>query len=198
MPKGEFGGDTLHVVRDSSGRECGRILWEFKRTKGWQAAWLPKLKSDQRAARAEIAVIVSQAMPPDVQHFSEIDGIWVSSLGCTLPVATALRATLLQLAGQRRNADGQQTKSALVYSYLTGPQFRGRIQAIAERWSEMQKDLADERKATMKRWSKRESQLHTLLESTAGIYGDLQGIAGRDLAEIQALGDTLLLENKVG
>jgi len=198
VPKGEFGGDTLHVVRDSSGRECGRILWEFKRTKGWQAAWLPKLKSDQRAARAEIAVIVSQAMPPDVQHFSEIDGIWVSSLGCTLPVATALRATLLQLAGQRRNADGQQTKSALVYSYLTGPQFRGRIEAIAERWSEMQKDLADEKKATMKRWSKRESQLQTLLESTAGIYGDLQGIAGRDLAEIQALGDTLLLENKVG
>ena len=197
VPKGEFGGDTLHVVRDSSGRECGRILWEFKRTKGWQAAWLPKLKADQRAARAEIAVIVSQAMPPDVQHFSEIDGIWVSSLGCTLPVATALRATLLQLASQRRNADGQQTKSTLVYTYLTGPQFRGRIEAIAERWSEMQKDLADEKKATMKRWSKRESQLHTLLESTAGIYGDLQGIAGRDLAEIQALGDTLLLEKEV-
>lgn len=197
VPKGEFGGDTLHLVRDSSGRECGRILWEFKRTKVWQAVWLSKLKGDQRAARADIAVIVSQAMPADVQHFNEVDGIWVSSLACTLPVATALRATLLQLAGQRRNADGQQTKSTLVYAYLTGPQFRGRIEAIAERWSEMQKDLADEKKATMKRWSKRESQLHTLIESTAGIYGDLQGIAGRDLAEIQALGDTLLLENEV-
>ena len=195
VPKGEFGGDTLQVVRDGSGRECGRILWEFKRTKVWQSAWLPKLKADQRAARAELAVIVSQAMPSDVQHFNEVDGVWISSLGCTLPVATALRGTLLQLAGQRRNADGQQTKSALVYTYLTGPQFRGRIEAIAERWSEMQKDLADEKKATMKRWSKRESQLHTLIESTAGIYGDLQGIAGRDLAEIQALGETLLLEN---
>ncbi|MGC1870800.1 MAG: DUF2130 domain-containing protein [Acidobacteriaceae bacterium] len=195
VPKGEFGGDTLHIVRDGSGRECGRILWEFKRTKVWQAVWLPKLKADQRAARADLAVIVSQAMPSDVQHFNEVDGVWISSLGCTLPVATALRATLLQLAGQRRNADGQQTKSALVYTYLTGPQFRGRIEAIAERWSEMQKDLADEKKATMKRWSKRESQLHTLIESTAGIYGDLQGIAGRDLAEIQALGETLLLES---
>ncbi len=194
VPKGEFGGDALHVVRDSSGRECGRILWEFKRTKTWQAAWLPKLKADQRAARAEIAVIVSQAMPPDVQHFDEVDGIWVSSLGCILPVATALRATLLQLASQKRNADGQQSKSALVYTYLTGPQFRGRIEAIAERWTEMQKDLADEKKSTMKRWAKRESQLHTLLESTTGIYGDLQGIAGRDLAEIQALEETLLLE----
>jgi len=46
VPKGEFGGDTLHIVRDSSGRECGRILWEFKRTKAWQAGWLPKLKTD--------------------------------------------------------------------------------------------------------------------------------------------------------
>ena len=196
VPKGEFGGDTLHVVRDSSGRECGRILWEFKRTKVWQAGWLPKLRGDQRSARADLAVLVTQAMPPDVQHFNEVDGVWVSSLGCTLPVATALRASLLQLAGQRRNAEGQQTKSELVYAYLTGPQFRGRIEAIAERWSEMQKDLADEKKATLKRWAKRESQLNTLLESTAGIYGDLQGIAGRDLTEIQALGDTLLLSQE--
>ena len=196
VPKGEFGGDMLHVVRDSSGRECGRILWEFKRTKIWQAGWLPKLRGDQRSARADLAVLVTQAMPPDVQHFNEVDGVWVSSMGCTLPVATALRASLLQLAGQRRNAEGQQTKSELVYAYLTGPQFRGRIEAIAERWSEMQKDLADEKKATLKRWAKRESQLSTLLESTAGIYGDLQGIAGRDLAEIQALGDTLLLNNE--
>jgi len=90
VPKGEFGGDTLHVVRDSSGRECGRILWEFKRTKVWQSAWLSKLRGDQRAARADIAVIVSQAMPPDVPHFNEVDGVWVSSLSCTLPVATAL------------------------------------------------------------------------------------------------------------
>jgi len=74
-----------------------------------------------------------------------------------------------------------------------GSQFRGRIEAIAERWSEMHKDLADEKKATMKRWSKRETQLHTLVESTSGIWGDLQGIAGRDLAEIQSLGETLLL-----
>lgn len=193
VPKGEFGGDTLHVVRDHAGRECGRILWEFKRTKVWQAGWLPKLRGDQRSARADLSVLVTQAMPPDVQHFNEVDGVWVSSLGCTLPVATALRASLLQLAGQRRNAEGQQTKSELVYAYLMGPHFRGRIEAIAERWSEMQKDLADEKKATLKRWAKRESQLNTLIESTAGIYGDLQGIAGRDLAEIQALGDTLLL-----
>ncbi len=193
VPKGEFGGDTLHIVRDTSGRECGRILWEFKRTKVWQGAWLSKLRNDQRSARADLAVLISQAMPPDVPHFNEVDGIWVSSLACTLPVATALRASLLQLASHRRNVEGQQTKSELIYTYLTGPRFRARIEAIAERWSEMQKDLADEKKATLKRWAKRESQLDTLIGSTTGIFGDLQGIAGRDLAEIEALGDTLLL-----
>ena len=197
VPTGEFGGDTLQVVRDSSGRECGRILWEFKRTKSWQAAWVPKLKGDQRAACADLAVLISQAMPPNIQHFNELDGVWVSSLSCTLPVASALRATLLQIASQRRNSEGQQTKTELVYAYLTGPRFRGRIEAIAERWSEMQKDLHDEKRATMKRWAKRESQLHTLAESTTGIYGDLQGIAGRDLVEIQALGDSLLLDSEV-
>ncbi len=196
VPKGEFGGDTLQLVRDSSGRECGRILWEFKRTKTWSPGWLPKLRGDQRSARADLAVLVSQAMPPDVQHFNEVDGIWVSSLACTLPVPTALRASLLQLAGQRRTAEGQQTKSELVYAYLTGPHFRGRIEAIAERWTDMQKDLADEKKATLKRWAKREAQLNTLIESTTGIYGDLQGIAGRDLREIEALSDTLLLTSE--
>src|SRR5487761_1094432 len=135
VPKGEFGGDTLHVVRDISGRECGRILWEFKRTKEWKPAWISKLKENHRAARADLAVIVSQAMPPDIQHFNEVDGVWVSSLACILPVATALRASLLQLASQRRSTEGQQTKSELVYAYLTGPQFRRRIDAISERWT---------------------------------------------------------------
>lgn len=194
VPKGEYGGDTLQIVRDSLGRECGRILWEFKRTKAWQTSWLPKLRADQRAAKADLAVIVTQAMPPDVQHFNEVDGIWVSSLACALPVGSALRASLLQLATQRRTAEGQQTKSQLVYAYLTGPQFRGRIEAVAERWTDMQKDLADEKKTTMKRWAKRESQLQTMVESTTGIYGDLQGIAGRDLAEIEMLEDTLMLQ----
>jgi hypothetical protein len=133
-------------------------------------------------------------MPPDVQHFNEVNGVWVSSLTCALPVGSALRASLIQLSTQRHNAEGQQTKSQLVYAYLTGPQFRGRIEAVAERWTEMQKDLGDEKKATMKRWAKREAQLQTLVESTTGIYGDLQGIAGQDLAEIEMLEDTLMLQ----
>lgn len=193
VPKGDFGGDSLQIVRDSTGRECGRILWEFKRTKTWNTDWLPKLRGDQRAARADLAVIVSQAMPPDIKHFSEVEGVWVSSLTCTLPVAMALRSSLLQLTAQRRNQEGQQTKSQLVYTYLTGPQFRGRIEAIAERWQDMRDDLATEQKQTRIRWAKREKQLETLLDSTTGIWGDLQGIAGRDVGDLEALKCTLML-----
>ncbi len=195
VAKGESGADVLQIVRDETGRECGRILWESKRTRNWSPAWLGKLRTDQRSAQADMAVLISQAMPPDIQHFSEVEGVWVSSLACTVPVASALRASLLQLGGYRRASEGQQTKSELVYAYLTGPRFRARIETIAERWQEMQDDLNAEKKATLKRWAKRESQLHQLLESTSGMYGDLQGIAGRDVVEIQALEEPLLLES---
>ena len=194
VAKGESGADVLQIVRDDGGHECGRILWESKRTKNWSPSWLPKLRGDQRAAKADLAVLISQAMPPDVQHFNEVEGVWVSSLACTVPVAVALRASLLQLAGQRRATEGQQTKSEMVYSYLTGPHFRSRLDAISERWREMRKDLDDERRSTLLRWKKREKQLDILLESTTGIMGDLHGITGSDLPEINALESMLLLE----
>ncbi len=194
VEKGESGADILQIVRDDGGHECGRILWESKRTKNWSPGWLPKLRGDQRVAKADLAVLISQAMPPDVQHFNEVDGVWVSSISCTVPVAVALRASLLQLSGQRRASEGQQTKSEMVYSYLTGPHFRSRIDAISERWREMRKDLDDERRATLLRWKEREKQLEILLESTTGIMGDLHGITGQDLPEIEALESMLLLE----
>lgn len=194
VPKGEFGGDTLQVVRDTSGRECGRILWEFKRTKNWDAKWVAKLKNDQREARAEVAVIVSQAMPPDIQRFEQREGVWVSSLDCTVPVAHAMRSTLLQLATQRRSSEGQLTKSELVYRYLNGPQFRARIDAIAERWRDMRKELDSEKTFMQRQWTRREKQLDILLESTQGIYGDLEGITGRDLGELASLEEPLALQ----
>ena len=101
VAKGEFGGDVLHHVRDHTGQLCGKILWESKRTKAWSDGWLTKLKNDQRAAHADLAVIVSQTMPKDVTLFDQMDGIWVSSLSCILPVANALRISVIELAGVR-------------------------------------------------------------------------------------------------
>ncbi len=194
VPKGEFGGDVLQRVFNASGQACGTILWEAKRTKNWSDGWLAKLRDDQRAAKAELAVIVSKALPVGVETFDFIDGVWATSAACALPVALALRQSLMELAAARQTGEGQQTKMGMVYDYLTGPSFRQRVEAIVEAFTTMESDLNAEKKAITKQWAKREQQIQRVIESTAGMYGDLQGIAGKNLKEInglefEALGD---------
>ncbi len=187
VPKGEFGGDVLHRVVGSGGQSGGTILWEFKRTKNWSDGWLVKLRDDQRTAKAEISVIVSQALPKNVETFDMVDGVWVTHPRAALPVAMILRQSLLELALARQSSEGQQTKTEMVYQYLTGPRFRQRVEAIVEAFSTMQEDLDKERKAIMKQWAKREEQIERVMGATVGMYGDLQGIAGKSLQEIEGL-----------
>jgi hypothetical protein len=187
VPKGEFGGDVLHRVRTPNGQSSGTILWEFKRTKTWSDGWLVKLRDDQRTAKAEIAVIVSQVLPKGLETFELIDGVWVTHPRAALPVAAILRQTLLELAMTRQSSEGQQTKTEMVYQYLTGPRFRQRVEAIVEAFSTMQEDLDKERKSIMKQWAKREEQIERVMGATVGMYGDLQGIAGKSLQEIEGL-----------
>lgn len=187
VPKGEFGGDVLHRVVSTGGQAGGTILWEFKRTKNWSDAWLVKLRDDQRTAKAEIAVIVSQILPKGVETFEMVEGVWVTHPRAALPVAMILRQFLLEIALARQSSEGQQTKTEMVYQYLTGPRFRQRVEAIVEAFSTMQEDLDKERKAIMKQWAKREEQIERVMMATVGMYGDLQGIAGKSLQEIEGL-----------
>lgn len=187
VPKGEHGGDALHRVCGPLQQICGTILWESKRTKNWSDGWLAKLREDQRAAKAELAVIVSHALPKDVDTFDFIDGVWVTSPRSVVPVAISLRHTLIELSLARQASQGQQTKMEQVYQYLTGPRFRLRVQAIVEAFSSMQADLAKERKAITKQWAKREEQIERVMLGTVGMYGDLQGIAGQSIQEIEGL-----------
>ena len=187
VPKGEFGGDTLHRVIGPLGQPCGTILWESKRTKNWSDGWLVKLRDDQRAAKAEVGVIVSQVLPKGVESFDLIEGIWVTHPRSMLSVAVALRHSLIDVASARQALEGQQTKTEMVYQYLTGPRFRHRVQAIAEAFSSMQEDLDREKKVIMKQWAKREEQIERVMGATVGMYGDLQAIAGKSLQEIEGL-----------
>lgn len=187
VPKGEYGGDVLHRVVGAGGQAGGTILWEFKRTKNWSDPWLVKLRDDQRTAKAEIAVIVSQVLPKGVETFELIEGVWVTHPRAALPVAMILRQSLLEIAVARQSSEGQQTKTEMVYQYLTGPRFRQRVEAIVEAFSTMQEDLDKERKAIMKQWAKREEQIERVMTATVGMYGDLQGIAGKSLQEIDGL-----------
>jgi hypothetical protein len=187
VPKGEHGGDVIHRVAAPNGQYCGTILWESKRAKNWSDGWLSKLRDDQRAAKADVALIVTETLPKDVETFNLVDGVWVTGYRCAIPVAIILRRSLIELAVARQAGEGQQTKMQLIYQYLTGPRFRHRIEAIVEKFADMHEDLQRERKSMTKLWARREEQIRCAIESTAGMYGDLQGIAGRHLQEIDAL-----------
>lgn len=187
VPKGEFGGDVIQRVVSQGGQPCGVILWESKRTKNWSDGWLVKLREDQRTAKAEISVLVSQVLPKGVESFDIVDGVWVASSRAALPVATVLRHLLLQVGMARQVSEGQQTKTEMIYQYLTGPRFRQRVEAIVEAFSSMQEDLNKEKKAIIAQWAKREKQIDRVMEATVGMYGDLQGIAGKSLQEIEGL-----------
>ncbi|MBK7364844.1 MAG: DUF2130 domain-containing protein [Nitrosomonas sp.] len=187
VPKGEFGGDILHAVMSPSGLLSGLILWESKRTKNWSESWLSKLRDDQRNAKAELSVLISHALPKGIETFDIIDGVWVVHPRATLPVATILRHMLLQMRQVKQVSEGQQTKTELIYQYLTGPRFRQRVEAIVEAFTTMQTDLDKERKVILKQWAKREEQITHVMEATVGMYGDLQGIAGKSLQEIEGL-----------
>jgi hypothetical protein len=187
IAKGEFGGDVLQRVRNQSGQSSGAILWESKRTKNWSDAWLVKLREDQRQAKADICVLVSQVLPKGVETFEIVDGVWVTHPRAMLPVAAILRDTLLQVSAARQVSEGQQSKTEMVYRYLTGPRFRQRVEAIVEAFSSMRDDLDKERKVIMKQWAKREEQIERVMGGTIGMYGDLQGIVGKSLQEIEGL-----------
>jgi hypothetical protein len=127
-----------------------------------------------------------------VDSFNLIDGVWVISPRYAIPVAVALRHSLIEVAGARQAGEGQQTKMEMLYQYLTGQRFRHRIEVIVEKFSDMHDDREKERKTMTRLWAKREEQIRCVVESTAGMYGDLQGIAGKTLHEIEGLEVKLL------
>ena len=191
---GERGADILHRVNNPPDQVCGTILWEFKRTKSWSNGWLPKVRDNQRTAKADFAVLVAQVLPKDVETFALVDGIWITHPRCVIPMALVLRHAVIAIATARIAGEGQQTKMEMVYQYLTGPRFGHRISAIIEKFKDMQADLDRERKAMTKLWAKREEQIRGILDSTSGLCGDLEGIAGRALMQIEGLEFKMLPE----
>ncbi len=186
-PKGEFGGDVLQRVVGPMGQSCGAILWESKRTKNWSDGWLAKLQEDQRAAKAEVSLLVTQAMPKAVESFDLVEGVWVAHPKVAMAVATMIRQTLIEVNSARQASEGQQTKTEMIYQYLTGPRSRQRVEAIVEAFTSVKTDLDTERKVFMKQWAKRDEQIERVMQGTIGMYGDLQGIAGKSLQEIEGL-----------
>ena len=173
VPKGINGADIIQRVRNQNGDLAGSIIWESKRTKAWSDGWIQKLKDDQRQAKADIAIMVSDALPRDGNHFKQISGIWVTHPRCAIHLASALRLMLLEVASARRAAVGKNEKMEILYAYLSGIEFRQRVDAIVEAFVTMQEDLQEERRSTERRWAKREKTIQRVISNTSGMYGDL-------------------------
>lgn len=187
VEKGVRGADIIQRVHDRLGRACGTIIWESKRTKAWSDGWIQKLKDDQRAEKAEIAVIVSIVLPKDIKNARLKDGIWISDDGSSLTLAHALRAHLVEVSSVRSAAIGKNEKMEVVYGYLTGIEFKQRVEAIVETFVAMKDDLEKEKRFYQKNWAKREKSLQKVVDNTFGMHGDLEGLIGTSLPQIKMM-----------
>lgn len=185
--KGIRGADLLQVVKDRYGKTCGTIIWETKRTKAWSNEWLSKLKDDQRLVKAELAVLVTQVLPPELKYFGSIDHIWICEYGCYMGVATALRSKLIEVAAVKMSSVGKNEKMEVLYNYLSGTEFKQRVEAIVEAFKSMQDDLKKERAWFMAKWAREEKNITKVIDNTYGMHGDLQSIIGKSLVEIEGM-----------
>ena len=189
VSKGVSGADIIQKVKDRSGREYGQIVWESKKTKAWSEGWIQKLKDDQRAIKADVAVIVSVALPEDVKGFVFRDGVWICDIKLAVALATALRINLESLTREKAMSVGKNEKMEVLYSYLTGVEFKQRVEAIVEAFTSMDEGLRKERMAYEKIWSEREKQIKKVITNTVGMYGDLSGLVTLPQIKTLELGD---------
>jgi len=187
VPKGARGADLVHEVRNAALQACGTIVWETKNTRRWQPAWLDKLKADQRAVGAGIAVVISTALPEGIVEFGRVDGVWVAGLRAWPALAVALREQLIAVAFAHAAAEGKQEKMEFLYRYLAGDQFCSRIEAMVEAFTALQSGLNRERAAMERIWKEREKQIDRVLANTAGMYGEVRGILGSSVPPVPAL-----------
>jgi len=187
VPKGRHGGDVVQQVVGPNGLQAGSILWESKRTRSWMNDWLTKTRQDQRIAGAHVSAIVSSVLPKGVDTFDRVEGVWVTNMRCSMPVAKALRQALIETAAAKVSVQGRDDKMQHMFQYVTGAHFRGRVSAIVEAIVEMAADLESEKRALTKHWARRQRRLELLMTGTAGLYGDFQGIVGRSLPELHGL-----------
>ncbi|TAL48361.1 MAG: DUF2130 domain-containing protein [Chitinophagaceae bacterium] len=185
--KGVRGADCIQTVRNNFGQECGKIIYESKRTKDFGSDWIEKLKADMRSQGADVAVIVTQAMPKDMNHFGAKDGVWICSFTEVKAVAHMLRDGIIKIYNATKSQDNKGDKMHLLYDYLTSTEFSEQWKAIREGFMSMKLSIQKERDAMEKLWKAREKQLEKVLLNAAHVRGSIEGIAGMDSVDLNLL-----------
>ena len=187
ITKGKRGADCVHIVRDPYENECGRILYESKRTKHFSYEWIAKMKDDMRLKQADIGVIVTEALPDGKTRFCEMEGIWICSFIEFKALAHLFRHNLSRIGEVLAAQENKGEKMNLIYSYVTGNEFKQKLEAAFESYHDMQEDLQKEKVLFTSQWAKREKKLLKAMENLVCLYGDVRGIAGGAVQEIKAL-----------
>lgn len=186
--KGIRGGDIVQEVVDRNGNNVGKILWELKNTKTWSEQWVEKLKNDQRAILAEDAVLITEVLPNDMKSSGAFrNGVWVTQRGSFIAIASVLRAKLIQLYYVKIAGKGKDEKMDVLFTYLSGTEFKHRVEAILEAWTGMQEDIEKEKRYFANKWSRDDKHIRQVIDNTIGMRGDLEGIIGNALPEIKGL-----------
>ena len=185
--KGVEGADCRQLVRNNSGVVCGSIIYESKRTKAWSNNWIDKLKADKRSSSSDVAILVSQVFPKDMEKFGEKDGVWICNFNEVSSVAYLLRNGIIKIHEAQKSQENKGDKMQLLYNYLTGNEFRGQVEAIVEGFMSLKQSISKERIQMEKTWKEREKQLEKVLISTSGLYGSVKGIAGASISDIPLL-----------
>ncbi|WP_162996933.1 MULTISPECIES: DUF2130 domain-containing protein [Mucilaginibacter] len=194
--KGVRGADCVQTVRNQFGQECGKIIYESKRTNAFSMDWIEKLKKDMRSMGVDVAVIVTQCYPKGMDCFGERDGVWICSFDEVKAVSYILRDGVMKLSNLAKSQDNKGDKMHLLYDYLTSSEFSEQWKAIREGYMSMRQSIQRERDAMEKLWKAREKQLDKVLLSAAHIRGSIEGIAGNDTIQLNLTDDedALLLE----
>ncbi|MEI7579418.1 MAG: DUF2130 domain-containing protein [bacterium] len=187
VPKGINGADVIQIVKSNFGIASGTIVWESKNTKTWSQSWVTKLKEDTRTLKADISVLITAVLPSGIKTFGQIDGVWVTDMSHAIPLAHALRERIIAVKSIQEANLGKATKAEVVYNYLTSNDFKQRIEVWIEYFKSRKEELDKERAYFMKKWEKEDKNIMKVLQNTAGMYGDLQGLIGTALPRVQYL-----------
>jgi hypothetical protein len=187
ISKGKRGGDCVHIVKDPYDRICGRILYESKRTKHFSYEWIAKVKDDMRLKQADMGVIVTEALPEGMARFGELEGIWVCTFVEFKALALLFRHNLCRIGEILASQENKGDKMQMIYTYVTGNEFKQKLEAAFESYNEMQEDLIREKTLFASHWAKREKRLLKAMENLVSLYGDVRGIAGGAVQEIKSL-----------
>lgn len=187
VAKGTRGADCMQHVNNTVGQLCGKIIYESKRTKAFTNEWIEKLKKDMRAQQADIAVIVTETLPKDMDAFGFRDGVWICRFADVKPLSFLLRDSLIKVYGAMVSQENKGDKMQLLYNYLTGNEFNQNVLAITEGFVALRDSITREKIQMEKMWKEREKQLDKVLLNTSLFYGSIKGIAGNAISDIKLL-----------